>query len=345
MPQVDIQTLFDLLKDSVGIEAAEKMIYEAIKDANLSAKTFYSIDEFSEICEVLKKKGGYVKTIATIATTTAHKNIYFEKELVKEKKEKEDLARLNEILEYKVEERTKQLSENINRIENINKELDSYTYVVSHDLKEPIRAISAFSGFLAGDYKDKLDETGLNYIDRIRANAMRIQNIVEDFLEVSYIDKKINSFENVDLEEVINEANLRLENKTNWKKPDIVVKGKLPIVVCNRAGLIDVFANLISNAVKFADKDPPRVEIGWSENEDFYEFYVQDNGPGIDEQYFDKIFGIFQRLGKMEDHEGTGVGLTIAKKIVEIHNGKIWVESKVGEGSTFYFTIPKKKGV
>lgn len=104
-------------------------------------------------------------------------------------------------------------------------------------------------------------------------------------------------------------------------------------------------ANLISNAVKFADKDPPRVEIGWSENEDFYEFYVKDNGPGIDEQYFDKIFGIFQRLGRREDYEGTGVGLTIAKKIVEIHNGKIWVESKVGEGATFYFTIPKKKGV
>lgn len=345
MPQVDIQTLFDLLKESVGIEAAEKMIYEAVRDASLSTKTFYSIDEFNEICEVLKKKGGYVKTIATIATATAHKNVYFQRELVKEKEEKEDLARLNEILEHKVEERTRQLRENIDKIENINRELDSYTYVVSHDLKEPIRAISAFSGFLASDYKDKLDKTGLSYIDRIRANALRIQNIVEDFLEVSYIDKKIGSFEDVGVEDVVNEANLRLENKTSWKKPDMVIKGKLPVVFCNRAGLTDVFANLISNAVKFADKNPPYVEIGWSENEDFYEFYVKDNGPGIDEQYFDKIFGIFQRLGRREDYEGTGVGLTIAKKVVEIHKGKIWVESKVGEGSTFYFTIPKKKGV
>jgi hypothetical protein len=229
------------------------------------------------------------------------------------------------------------------QIEKVNKELDDFTYIVSHDLKEPLRSIDAFSKFIEEDYKDKLDEQGRDYIKRIRVNASRMQNLIEDLLEISRIERKRGSFEEVEAEELVNEVNLWLEYAIKQKDVEIIVRDKLPMIFCDRIRLTEVFLNLISNAIKFNDKPNPRVEVGCSQKGIFYEFYIKDNGPGIEEQYFDKIFEIFQRLGKSEEHEGTGAGLTIAKKIVQMHRGKIWVESKVGEGSTFYFTIPKGK--
>jgi len=230
-------------------------------------------------------------------------------------------------------------------LEETNKELDDFTYLVSHDLKEPLRSIDAFSKFLDDDYKDRLDEEGKNYIRRIRANVGRMQALIEDLLEISRIERKSNPFGEVQLEELISEVKLRLEYALKQKNAEIIIRNKLPKVFCDPVRLAEVFVNLISNAIKFNDKTQPRVEIGCSQKGNFYEFYVKDNGPGIEKQYFDKIFEIFQRLGRREECEGTGAGLTIAKKIVEMHKGKIGVESKIGEGTTFYFTIPKERGV
>jgi PAS domain S-box-containing protein len=229
------------------------------------------------------------------------------------------------------------------KTEEINKELDDFTYIISHDLKEPLRSIDAFSKFIADDYKDKLDEQGRFYIERVRMNASRMQKLIEDLLEISRIERKKNILEEVEVEELIEEVKLRIEVRIKEKNAQIVIQNKLPRVYCDRVRLTEVFANLISNAIKFNDKPMPLVEIGSSEKEGFYEFYVKDNGPGIEEQYFDKIFEIFQRLGKREDNEGTGAGLTIVKKIVQMHKGKIWLESKIGEGTKFYFTIPTRE--
>ena len=229
------------------------------------------------------------------------------------------------------------------KTEEINKELDDFTYIISHDLKEPLRSIDAFSKFIADDYKDKLDEQGRFYIERVRMNASRMQKLIEDLLEISRIERKKNILEEVEAEELIEEVKLRMEVRIKEKNVQITIRDKLPRVYCDRVRLTEVFANLISNAIKFNDKPMPLIEIGSSEKEGFYEFYVKDNGPGIEEQYFDKIFEIFQRLGKREDNEGTGAGLTIVKKIVQMHKGKIWVESKVGEGTIFRFTIPTKE--
>ena len=126
------------------------------------------------------------------------------------------------------------------------------------------------------------------------------------------------------------------------RKAQLIIKPDFPKATCDRIRISEVFSNLVSNAIKYTKKDKqPVIEIGWSDKKDFYEFYVKDNGIGIEKQYYDKIFQIFQRLHAKGEYEGTGAGLTIVKKIVENHSGKIWVESEVGAGSTFYFTLPK----
>ncbi|MFH1288758.1 MAG: ATP-binding protein [bacterium] len=231
------------------------------------------------------------------------------------------------------------------KVEKINRELDDFTYIISHDLKEPLRSINAFSKFIVNDYKDKLDEDGKGYLNRVMANAARMQDLIENLLEVSRIERKKNPIEEIEVKNILSEVELRFEQAIKEKNAEITIDKKLPKIFCDRIRLTEVFANLISNAIKYGDKSPLKIEIGYKEKDNFHEFYVKDNGPGIEERYYDKIFKIFQRLGRREDHEGTGAGLTIAKKIVEMHKGKIWVESKLGEGSIFYFTIATKKGV
>jgi len=225
-------------------------------------------------------------------------------------------------------------------LQSINKELDDFTYIVSHDLKEPLRSIDAFSKFIEQDCKDILPEEGREYIGRIRANAARMQQLIDDLLAVSRIERKKNPMEETGIHELINEVKGRLEYSIREKNVEVVVVTDLPRVICDRVRLVEVFHNLISNAVKYNDKPEPRIDIGCEGKGPFWEFYVKDNGPGIEEQYFEKVFQIFQRLGRRGDGEGSGAVLTIVKKIVEMHKGRIWVESKVGEGTTFYFTIP-----
>jgi len=265
-------------------------------------------------------------------------------ELLKSQKQRiEDSRRAIKNVAEDLSHSKKILEEQKVSVERINKELDDFTYIVSHDLKEPLRSIDAFSKFLEDDYKDKIEDEGKDYIKRIRANAARMQNLIEDLLELSRIERKQNPLDEVEVEELISEVKLRLEYRIKEKNVQVVVSDKLPRITCDRVRLTEVFANLISNAIKFCDKSNPRIEIGSKLTGNFYEFYVKDNGPGIEEQYFNKIFEIFQRLGKREDNEGTGAGLTIVKKIIEMHRGRIWLESKIGEGTTFYFTIPKEK--
>ncbi len=228
-------------------------------------------------------------------------------------------------------------------LESKNKELDEFTYIVSHDLKEPLRSINAFCNFVREDCKEKLDKDNLYYLERIKGNAVLMQKLIDDLLELSRIDRKKNPYEEADTERFIEEVKLRMEHTLKTKNVQIDIIDNLPKVFCDRVLLTEVFANLISNAVKFMDKVPGRLEIGCCEEGAFYKFYIKDNGPGIEEKYFDKIFQIFQRLGKRDDYEGSGIGLTIVRKIVEMHKGKVWVESKVGEGAVFYFTIPKGK--
>jgi signal transduction histidine kinase len=289
----------------------------------------------TEIVERIKReaeRGGLIKELQANQELLKRQKQELEDSRRAIKNVAEDLIYSKEILEY--QNRT---------LEDVNKELDDFTYIVSHDLKEPLRSIDAYSKFMIDDHCEKLSSEGKHYLERIRVNAERMKKLIEDLLEISRLKKKGSAIVEVEAEELVDEAKSRIEYLIKQKSVEIVIKDKLPRIFCDRVRLVEVFLNLISNAIKFNDKPKPVIEIGCKNKGDFYEFYVKDNGVGIKEEYFDKIFEIFQRLGKREDAEGTGAGLTIVKKIVQMHKGDIWLESVPQEGSVFYFTIPKDK--
>jgi PAS domain S-box-containing protein len=263
------------------------------------------------------------------------------RDIAERKRAEEALKALNESLEQRVAERTAEAEERAEELARSNAELEDFTYVVSHDLKEPLRGIDAFSAFLAEDYADKLDEQGQKYVSVLRDGAVRMAALIEDLLQLSRIGRVQQEYATVAVESLLEDARRDLEFTLEEKKVDLRIQSDLPTITCQPVRLKLVFENLISNAIKFSDKPRPVVEIACHEDDRVYTFSVRDNGIGIDKRYCEKIFRIFQRLVRREDYEGTGAGLTICKKIVEAHGGKIWVESKPGEGSTFSFTIPK----
>lgn len=222
-----------------------------------------------------------------------------------------------------------------------NAELEDFTFIVSHDLKEPLRGIADFSGFLAEDYGDKLDEQGQEHIGAIRESARGMKRLIEDLLELSRLGRIRQEPTTVGMQSLLEDVGLDLEFALREKKVDLRIQPGLPTLTCDALRTKQVFQNLISNAIKFSDKPQPVVEIACGEDDSDYTFSVRDNGIGIDDLHHEKIFRIFERLNKREEYEGTGAGLAICKKIVEAHGGKIWVESSVGRGSTFSFTIPK----
>ena len=235
------------------------------------------------------------------------------------------------------------LARKAQELARVNAELEDFTYSVSHDLKEPLRAIEAFSAFLAEDYSDNLDEEGRRYISVVRENAVRMRDLIEDLLRLSRIGRAQHEYTTVAAEALVADVCQDLAFALEEKKVDLRVQPGLPAITCDEVHMKQVFKNLISNAIKFNDKPRPVVEVACRDDNGAYTFSIRDNGIGIDQQYYEKIFKIFQRLNRREDYKDTGVGLTICKKVVEAHGGTIWVEgSNVGEGTTFSFTIPKQ---
>lgn len=244
-------------------------------------------------------------------------------------------------------EKTKLYEETVqksNEIQRRNKELDDFTYVVSHDLKEPLISIEGYSQILREEFKELFNGEPAEYIESIVKATGRMKNLIDDLLTLSRISRISESFKAVTLESIIKEVETDLSYALNSKKIRLIKPNLLPVLYGNETQLKMVFRNLVSNSIKFSDKPDPFIEIGCKDyDDDYYLCFVRDNGIGIEEKYFEKIFIIFQRLHSREEYEGTGAGLAIVKKIIEIHKGKIWVESKPGEGSTFYFTLQKYK--
>ena len=233
------------------------------------------------------------------------------------------------------------LNQHAEALARSNAQLEDFTYVVSHDLKEPLRAIEAFSSFLAEDYSDKLDEEGQRYIAVLREGAVRMKNLIEDLLELSRVGREKPNIDDVAVAGLLQDVRRDQEFSLAERNATLQIQPDLPTVHGDRLRLKQVFQNLISNAIKYNKQTHPVVDVSCQESGGFYVFSVQDNGIGIEERYHEKIFQIFQRLNSREEYEGTGAGLTICKKIVEAHGGRVWVESKAGQGSTFRFTIPR----
>ena len=221
-------------------------------------------------------------------------------------------------------------------------DLESVVYTISHDLKSPVVSMQGMASVFMEEYGPRVDDKGRHYIDRILANGNYMEELIRDILALSRVGKPKNP-EWVNAKELL-EKILEVHGPLlAEKKVKTIVRENFPQALFERSQLTELFQNLITNAVKFMGDQPfPVVEIGGKELEEGVEFYVKDNGIGIDPAYHDKIFGLFQRLHEVEV-EGTGVGLAIVKKIVDLAGGKIWIESRKGEGTTFFIRLPRRK--
>lgn len=226
-------------------------------------------------------------------------------------------------------------------IQRRNRELDDFTYVVSHDLKEPLISIEGYSKILLADYRDVIYEDGKELLTSITQSCTRMKNLINELLTLSRVGRLTESMTSVSIDDVVKEVLDDLEYTITKRNVCVDIPNNLPIILGNRVHIVVLFRNLIVNGVKFNKSDRPVIRIDWREKDSMYRFSVSDNGIGIGQDSFDKIFTIFHRLRTDVRYEGTGAGLTIVKKIVETHGGKIWLDSKVGKGSTFYFTLPK----
>ncbi len=340
----DIITIYD--KD-LGVVRANKAFFEKFKKNTgpLSDRQFYeiicSIDRpwhKSLLLESLKSlrpesEEVYDTKMGGVFLMTAYP-------LIDERGEVFGIVHLaKDISSHKKAER--QLIEKANELKTANRELEEFVYIVSHDLKEPLFAIEGYASRLSIDYKDSIDKKGKYRIERIRANTKKMSQKINEIMEVLKVGRISYSFKDNNVGDIINNVVALLGSRINASKISISIQDGLPTVFCDRERLADVFTNLITNAIKFMDGGLKRIVIGCDNEGDYYKFFVDDTGIGIREEYTEQIFKIFRRLDDI-DVEGTGVGLAIVKKIVEMHNGKVWVESPVneGKGSRFCFTLP-----
>jgi signal transduction histidine kinase len=251
------------------------------------------------------------------------------------REQEEQLRCLNSELEQRVEERTRKLQE-------ANKELEAFSYSVSHDLRAPLRAIDGFSRILLEDYAHKLDEDARRVLDVIRSNTQNMGRLIDDLLAFSRLSRKQLEASPVNMSELANDVFQQLKPTLADQKVQFNL-APLPSTTGDPALIRQVFVNLLSNAAKYSR---PRAETvievsGRSENGHCI-YYVKDNGVGFDMTYAPKLFGVFQRLHSVEEFEGTGVGLAIVQRIIHRHGGSVWAEGKVDEGATFYFSLPKE---
>jgi PAS domain S-box-containing protein len=247
---------------------------------------------------------------------------------------------IQDITERKrVEEALKEKTDDLTRS---NKDLEQFAYVASHDLQEPLRMVTSYVQLLAKRYEGKLDSDANDFIGFAVDGAARMGKLINDLLTYSRVGTQGKELSPTDSEAVLTQSvnDLKVTIEENRA---LVTHDPLPTVMADRPQLGQLFQNLIGNAIKFRGTEPPRVHISASRNGNGWIFSVRDNGIGIDPEYSERIFIIFQRLHSRQEYAGTGIGLAVCKKIVERHGGRIWVESEVGKGATFYFTLPAVK--
>ena len=336
----------------------------------LKAKVAVLIDlhrktvEVKRQAELLRESGKQLEKLVQERTTELNEaNRQLRQDIIKRKKVEEALQKARDELERRVKERTAELTETNKKLRaeitqrkqaeeklkettadltRSNNDLEQFAYVASHDLQEPLRMVSSFVSLLANRYKDKLDSDAEQFIAYAVGGAKRMQELINDLLAFSRVGTRGKPFESTDCASVMDQVVVSLQRTIEEGGAEITYKA-LPTVMADFSQMVQLFQNLIGNAIKFRDKKPSRVRVSAEKRENEWVFSVRDNGIGLDSQYFERIFVIFQRLHAREEYPGTGIGLAICKKVVERHGGRIWCESQLGKGSTFYFTIPVKE--
>ena len=242
--------------------------------------------------------------------------------------------------ERKLAELNKQLEATVENLSSANRELAEVAYIAAHDLKTPVRAVGSLASMIHSDYKDKLDDEAKNELNMIVERAQRMDELLDGVLEYCRLQRVISNCSRVDTNEVVKKVIAQISLPRNV---EIIVENKLPVIECEHRHIELLFSHLITNAVKFIDKPMGLVKIACVEKDGFWRFSVTDNGCGIEHRHFQRIFKLFQKLDANDKVAGVGIGLPMAKKIVELYQGVIWIESQPGVGSTFFFALPMKQ--
>jgi PAS domain S-box-containing protein len=283
------------------------------------------------------KDGSYYWVDTTIvphlnALEAPYQYVAIRVDVTERKRAEEEILRLSNQLEARVAERTAEL-------ELANKELEAFSYSVSHDLRAPLRAINGFAGIVLEDYGSGLPEEARNYLRRVRDGGRRMAQLIDDLLRFAQLSGQPLERQAVDNSDLVREIALELRAADHSREMEIRV-GELPTSWADPALLKQVWINLLSNAVKYSrNRKPAVVEVGSQRLNGGVIFHVRDNGVGFDMQYASKLFGVFQRLHRPEEFEGTGVGLAIVQRVIHRHGGQVWAQAAPGQGATFYFTV------
>lgn len=297
--------------------AGEHIVEEAYSGEELRSRQYFQVSH-----SPIKAEAGEVIGVAMLA-----------QDMTERKRAEEEIRQLNQDLEQRVAKRTEQL-------EAANKELESFTYVASHDLQEPLRKVLAFGDRLANKYRDTFDETGLDYLKRMQSASQRMQTLINDLLALSRISTRAQSFAKTNLNALAQEVISDLENQIERTKARVEISD-LPTIDADPTQIRQLLQNLISNALKFHQDDRPSlIQVSAQVKDRECQIFVKDNGIGFDIQYIDRIFNPFQRLHNREEYEGSGIGLAICQRIVERHNGRITATSAPSEGATFIVALP-----
>jgi PAS domain S-box-containing protein len=304
---------------------------------NLSLKTALAAGRYEEEGWRYNKEGKpfFAHTIITALYNPDQSLKGFAKvtrDISRQKMLEEENKLLHGQLEEKVRQRTREL-------EIVNKELEAFSYSVSHDLRTPLRAISGYSMMLKEDYGSKLDAEGARIIDAIVSNTKMMGQLIDDLLTFSKMARLETIYESIDMNRLVQRC---LEDLTNEQSGHVITVAALPACSGDATMLRQVWANLLGNAIKYSSKkEKPQIEIGALDDPGAHVYYVKDNGAGFDMKYANKLFGVFQRLHRQDEFEGTGLGLALVKRIISKHGGEIWADASPDKGATFYFSIPK----
>lgn len=320
--------ILDLAEVAKNVSEEKEYSARALKHSNDEVGLL--IDSFNEMLEQIQQRdselvGAKAQLEVRVKQRTAElttANEQLTREIVYRREAEEYQARL------------------LKQLERVNQELKDFAYIISHDLKAPLRGIKTLADWISADYADKLDENGREQMTLLSSRVDRMHNLIDGVLQYSRVGRVKEKMIQLNLNEVVSEIIDTLAPPENIV---VTVEDELPVIECEQTRITQVFQNLLSNAIKYIDKPQGQIRIGCVEEDSFWKFSIADNGPGIEKKYFERIFRMFQTLSPRDEFESTGVGLTVVKKIVEMYGGKIWVESKVGEGSTFLFTLPKHK--